>query len=112
AGSSAMRSPVPGSSTSTVPSAGSPCSHGAVVPGRSSRNRRVASVSTPRGSNVVLIGSPAQVDVLGLEELGQAVPAPFPPDPALLDSAEGRRRVGEDARVDAHHPHLEGLGGA
>src|SRR5215831_18656545 len=54
-------------------------------------------------------GSPLHGDVLRLGELQQAVVAPLPSQPGLLDPAERRRRVGHDAAVDADHAGLQRL---
>src|ERR1019366_5372245 len=53
--------------------------------------------------------SPGDGDVLALHELEEAVVAPLPTEPALLDPAERRRRVRHDGTVEADHARLERL---
>src|SRR2546430_16743769 len=53
---------------------------------------------------------PVGRDVLGLEKLQQSLVAPLAADPALLDSAEGRRRVGDEPPVQADHARPDRFG--
>src|ERR1700679_1668530 len=54
----------------------------------------------------------AQRDVLGLEVLADPLEAALAPEPGLLDPAEGRGGVRDEALVEADHPGLESLGDA
>src|SRR6185312_16237662 len=50
---------------------------------------------------------PLRRDVLRLEEFGHAFAAALAADAARLDAAEGRRRIGDDAAIEADHAEFE-----
>ena len=86
----------------------------AAAPSQLFRYRPGGTVSVPAPGqapwNGESSGSPAGGDVLGLGELQQPVVGALPADAGLLDPAERRGRVRDQAAVEAHHSGFERLG--